>query len=309
MTMVRPPRPSGATAAATGRRCHRRGARQPSRHAEAVGLDSHPGFGLQVADVVRLRPVRGDQPEGIAVQPVSLRGMPRQPGTAAGRFQQRERAGRQARAHGNADQPVTGPLQRGDHTVLPRAHLPVVPPAPRPVNAGTGTRRGQITMRARHRGREPRASPPIWRQVSVGRRAVRAAPERTLCGPAGRVIAGHPSDSVGGGRRAVMPEAAEPRAGGVSACSGSHVCLVAVSCGVRRHHVSIVNQGRPGCSALDRPYVIFYWGVVGADLGFYRLVGALGELRSWLRWLRCVEAERDRLAEQIEYAALFRGRC
>ena len=61
--------------------------------------------------------------------------------------------------------------------------------------------------------------------------------------------------------------------------------------------------------ALDRPYVIFYCGVAGADLGFCCLIGPGGDLRSWLRWLRCVEAERDRLAEQVEYAALFRGRC
>jgi len=60
---------------------------------------------------------------------------------------------------------------------------------------------------------------------------------------------------------------------------------------------------------LVRPYVIFYSGVAGADLGFCCLIGPGGDLRSWLRWLRCVEAERDRLAEQLEYAALFRGRC
>ena len=60
---------------------------------------------------------------------------------------------------------------------------------------------------------------------------------------------------------------------------------------------------------LDRPYVIFYSGVAGSDLGFCCLIGPGGDLRSWLRWLRCVEAERDRLAEQFEYAALLRGRC
>jgi len=60
---------------------------------------------------------------------------------------------------------------------------------------------------------------------------------------------------------------------------------------------------------LNRPYVICYSGVAGADLGFCCLIGPGGDLRSWLRWLRCVEAERDRLAEQVEYAALFRGRC
>ena len=59
---------------------------------------------------------------------------------------------------------------------------------------------------------------------------------------------------------------------------------------------------------LDRPYMIFYCVIFGADLGFCRLVGSRGDLRSWLRWLRCVEAERDWLAEQVEYAALFRGR-
>jgi len=64
-----------------------------------------------------------------------------------------------------------------------------------------------------------------------------------------------------------------------------------------------------GPQRLNRPYVIFYSRVAGADLGFCCLIGPGGDLRSWLRWLRCVEAERDRLAEQLEYAALFRGRC
>src|SRR6266568_4111736 len=67
-------------------------------------------------------------------------------------------------------------------------------------------------------------------------------------------------------------------------------------------------ESNPLRSALDRPYVIFYYGVSWADLGFCRLVAPDGDLRSWLRWLRCVEAERDGLAEQLEYAALFRGR-
>jgi hypothetical protein len=61
--------------------------------------------------------------------------------------------------------------------------------------------------------------------------------------------------------------------------------------------------------ALGCPYVIFYSEVTGADLGFCSLIGPGVDLRSWLRWLRYVEAERDRLAEQLEYAALFRGRC
>jgi hypothetical protein len=65
----------------------------------------------------------------------------------------------------------------------------------------------------------------------------------------------------------------------------------------------------PKVLALDRPYVIFYSWVSGADLGFRCLISPGGDLRSWLRWLRCVEAERDGLAEQLEYAALLRGRC
>jgi len=40
---------------------------------------------------------------------------------------------------------------------------------------------------------------------------------------------------------------------------------------------------------------------------FCCLIAPSGDLRSWLRWLRYVEAERDRLAEQFEYAALFRS--
>ena len=60
---------------------------------------------------------------------------------------------------------------------------------------------------------------------------------------------------------------------------------------------------------IDHPYVMFYRGLAGADLGFCRQVEPGGGLRSWLRWLRSVEAERDGLAEQLEYAALFRGRC
>ena len=144
---------------------------------EAVGLDSHPGFGLQVADVVRLRPMRGDQPEGIAVQPVSHRGMPRQPGTEAGRLQQRERAGRQARAHGNADQPVAGPLQRGDHTVLPRAHLLVVPRAPWPRECGN-----------RHVRPDHDACPAPWQRAAriaavMHRSALSAGAVRSLPDP------------------------------------------------------------------------------------------------------------------------------
>ena len=60
---------------------------------------------------------------------------------------------------------------------------------------------------------------------------------------------------------------------------------------------------------LSRPYVTFYSGIAGADLRFCRLIRPGGDLRSWLCWLRCVEAERDGLAEQVEYAARFRGRC
>ena len=49
----------------------------PERH--AAGLDPHPGLGLQVADVVGLRAVRGDQPEDVTVQAVSQRGAPASP--------------------------------------------------------------------------------------------------------------------------------------------------------------------------------------------------------------------------------------
>ena len=52
----------------------------------------------------------------------------------------------------------------------------------------------------------------------------------------------------------------------------------------------------------------FDCGVWGADLGFYRAEASAGRLRSWLRRLRSVEAERDGLAEQLEDAALFGGR-
>jgi hypothetical protein len=72
---------------------------------------------------------------------------------------------------------------------------------------------------------------------------------------------------------------------------------------------ALVHNAQMLGAPLGRPYVIFYSGVVGADLGFCCLIGPGGDPRSWLRWLRCVEAERDRLAEQLEYAALFRGRC
>jgi len=48
----------------------------------------------------------------------------------------------------------------------------------------------------------------------------------------------------------------------------------------------------------------------GAGLGFYRAEASLGPLRSWLRRLRSVEAERDGLAEKLEDATLFGGwRC
>src|SRR3974377_1780976 len=65
---------------------------------------------------------------------------------------------------------------------------------------------------------------------------------------------------------------------------------------------------RPAAQRLAHPYVMFYRGLASADLGFFRQVEPGGGLRSWLRWLRSVEAERDGLAEQLEYAALFRGR-
>src|SRR4029077_15929179 len=56
---------------------------------------------------------------------------------------------------------------------------------------------------------------------------------------------------------------------------------------------------------LAHPYVVFYRGLAGAELGFCRQVEPGGGLRSWLRWLRSVEAERDGLAEELEYPALF----
>src|SRR5712675_2162406 len=60
--------------------------------------------------------------------------------------------------------------------------------------------------------------------------------------------------------------------------------------------------------ALARPYVIFDCGLCGADLGFYHAEASARRLRSWLRRLRSVEAERDGLAEELEDAALFGGR-
>ena len=59
---------------------------------------------------------------------------------------------------------------------------------------------------------------------------------------------------------------------------------------------------------LIRPYVIFDFWICGADLGFYNAEASAGRLRSWLRRLRSVEAERDGLAEKLEDAALFGGR-
>ena len=84
----------------------------------------------------------------------------------------------------------------------------------------------------------------------------------------------------------------------------SHL-IASASC--YRHDYLVMD--RRSTATLIRPYVIFYSGIVGADLGFCRLAGPGGDLRSWVRWLRCVEAERDGRAEQVEYAALFRGRC
>ncbi len=97
-------------------------------------------------------------------------------GRAAGRLDQGERAGRQARAY----QPVACPLQPGDHTVLPRAHLPDVPRTPAAVNAGSGACR-RITGRARHPGRRPRTSPPIWRRLGRLVFHAQAAPNRMFC--------------------------------------------------------------------------------------------------------------------------------
>ena len=66
--------------------------------------------------------------------------------------------------------------------------------------------------------------------------------------------------------------------------------------------------GTAGSRSLIRPYVIFDCGACVADLGFYRGEASVGRLRSWLRRLRSVEAERDGLAEELEDAALSGGR-
>ena len=62
---------------------------------------------------------------------------------------------------------------------------------------------------------------------------------------------------------------------GAFAATGAHAGLAIMP----RQQVLLV-------TCLDRPYVIFDGGVVGADLGFYRVIGFGGDLRSWLRWLR-----------------------
>jgi hypothetical protein len=65
--------------------------------------------------------------------------MPRQPGAPARRLQQGERARRDPRPQGEPDQPVAAPLQRRHDTVLPRAHIPVLPWPPAAVNVGSAT--------------------------------------------------------------------------------------------------------------------------------------------------------------------------
>ena len=85
-------------------------------------------------NVVGLRPVRGDQPE--ASRPARFPPGYAAPARYGGRSSPAGRTrGREARAQGSADQPVACPLQRRDHTVLPRPHLPVVPRPPAAVNA------------------------------------------------------------------------------------------------------------------------------------------------------------------------------
>ncbi len=66
--------------------------------------------------------------------------------------------------------------------------------------------------------------------------------------------------------------------------------------------------GTAGSRSFIRPYVIFDCGACVADLGFYRGEASVGRLRSWLRRLRSVEAERDGFAEELEDAALSGGR-
>ena len=131
-----------------------------------------------------------------------------QGGTAAGRLQRGERAARQARVQGSAYQPVACPLQHGDHTVLPRAHLPGVTRTPAAVHAGPGAC-SRITGRARHPGRRPHTSPPIgiWNSARVW--GGRGAPERPFWSSL-RVVAGlaslvYDNPCSGGGRMGVAP--------------------------------------------------------------------------------------------------------
>ena len=90
----RSPRPTGTAAPATVRRDRRREAPEPSRRPHTAHFDPDPWLRLQVADVVGLRSMGGDQPERVADQAVADRGLPWQPAAAAGGLQQRERPGR-----------------------------------------------------------------------------------------------------------------------------------------------------------------------------------------------------------------------
>jgi len=93
----------------------------------AVGLDPYPGVGLQVADVVGLCPVRGDKPEDVAVQAIPHRGVPCQPGAAAGRLQQGERTRRNPCSQGEATSP---PLRKRSIWLRPRGIPTPRPPVP-----------------------------------------------------------------------------------------------------------------------------------------------------------------------------------
>ena len=178
----RSPRPTGRAGSATARRGivgkHDRRPGATPRTASTRTLGSACRF-----DIVGLRPVRGDQPEGVAARPFPTGVCRASPVRRPVVSRSANGARRQARAQGQAGEPLAAPLQRDHHPVLPRAHTSVVPYVPPAVNVGSATCSRAASMPGiGHRRPRSRPNPNPLRQESQ-RSAVRATPVLQLSAP------------------------------------------------------------------------------------------------------------------------------
>ncbi len=160
-SLVRSSRPTDTAANETGRPGRRRAVRQPSPCATGPGLHPHLRVRLQVADVISLRAVRGHQPESVTGEAVADGGAPADTGAAAGGLQQRESPRRETMQQQESPHPVAGPLNRGDRSVLARAHSPVLPVRGQWRYLG----RGRACVSGSDRATEPTARDQLGRSV------------------------------------------------------------------------------------------------------------------------------------------------